>query len=315
MSLGTERSPPDALKGRNKNDTKWLLRRVWDRVNRDNEHFMGCIVGREGSGKSYTALKIASMLDETFNADRVIFDVIDMLEILTEREHDPGNFYVLDEAGVQLGNRTWQERSQVLANQALQLIRSHNLGLVFTLPRGRELDEQAYARQQALIEMTKKQPDEFVRAKWQWIDPDRKKRDGKIYYHNPRRRENGQLRVVRSVGFTPPEDEELIETYEENKEEFQHETYEKTIKEARGETDEDDDEPEEMGPREIATEIANNGIEKYADRNDSNGQPYINPNLIRVDYDLSQTDAQTVKSLLARQYDKNEIEQYAPARA
>ena len=316
--MSTSRSPPEPLRKPNDNDTRWLLRRVWDRVNRDNEHFMAVIVGREGIGKSYTAVKIANQLDSTFNADRVIFDVADLLEELRDGNHEPGNFYVLDEAGVQFGIRTWQDRAQVLANQALQLIRDHNLGLIFTLPRLSELDSQAQGRLQAMINIVDKRPEEWVRVKWKRMSPDREGDTDKIYRIYPRRKmgTGGEKRKLSNVYFTPPADEELIGEYEANKQDFQEAFYDETIGELRGETDDgEEDEDDEMSEREIATEIASNGVEKYADRNDSNGQPYINPNLIRVDYGLSETQAQTVKSLLNRQYSKNELEQYAPARA
>ncbi len=149
-------SPPDPLRVPNHHHAPWLLRRIWDRLHTDDGYFMGVIVGREGSGKSHTALKIASTIDSEFSADRVIFDVSELLQDLKEGDDDPGSFYVLDEAGVQLGRRTWQERGQVLANQALQLIRNHNLGLIFTLPRLGELDSQAQGRLQAFYEITER---------------------------------------------------------------------------------------------------------------------------------------------------------------
>ena len=105
-------SPPERLQKPNENHTLWLLRRIWDRINEKNEHFMGCVVGREGSGKSYTAVKIANMIDPSFNADRVIFDVTELLKTLRDGDHEPGQFYVLDESGVQFGVRTWQDRAQ-----------------------------------------------------------------------------------------------------------------------------------------------------------------------------------------------------------
>ena len=73
--MSTQRTPPEKLQGEQPNHVGWLLRRVWDRLNTRNEHFMGCVVGREGSGKSHTANRIASEVDPTFNAERVIFDV------------------------------------------------------------------------------------------------------------------------------------------------------------------------------------------------------------------------------------------------
>ena len=301
MSLQNQPSPPERLRPPNENHTAWLLRRVWDRVNRDNEHFMGCIVGREGSGKSHTAIKIADSLDPTFSADRVIFDIKELLEVLRSGEHDPGDFYVLDEAGVSMGVRTWQDRAQVLANQALQLIRSHNLGLIFTLPRLSELDSQAEGRLQAVLEITDKVPDEYVELKWKWLDPDRVDSNGTILMKYPRRIQNGAKKRITCNTFSPPRSD-LVEPYEERKREYQDEVYERTI--AKLEEAEGDEEAEDSDPQEIATEIADGNLERYVDQHSTTKQAYINKDLIRSDYDLTHSEAKAVKALLNRGCDE-----------
>jgi hypothetical protein len=300
-------SPPEPLQGRNENHTAWLLRRVWDRVNRDNEHFMGVIVGREGSGKSHTAIKIANTVDPSFNADRVIFDVAELLKVLKDGDHEPGNFYVLDEAGVQFGRRTWQDRAQVLANQALQLIRSHNLGLIFTLPRLSELDSQTVGRLQAVLEVVGKQPEEYVTVKWKFIDPDRVDSSGNILKKYPRRRQDGYLKRITRNAIAPPEDSELIEAYEHEKAQFQNRIYEETIQTLEdGEEETDNDSG--MSVKEVADEIAEGGLEQVVSQHGQTKQPYINKDLIRAEYDLSHSDARSVKSVLEKRFEIEEIE-------
>lgn len=298
-------SPPDRLRKPNDGHVPWLLRRIWDRIHRDNEHFMGVIVGREGSGKSYTAIKIAHEVDPSFSAERVIFDVASLLEELKSGRHEPGNFYVLDEAGVQLGRRTWAERGQVLANQALQLIRNHNLGLIFTLPRLSELDSQAVGRLQAFLELTDKEDGEYVTGKWKFLDPDRADTTGKVYRYFPRRRTEGQLLRVTSVAFRPPP-ADLVEPYEERKSEFQQQFYEETIGELRDEEDGDDGDD---GPdlQELAASVVDDELEAYVDEHSQNGRRYVDKSLLRVDHDLSKTEAQTVKSLIEREVDLDEV--------
>jgi len=301
MSQTAHTSPPDRLQKPNKNHTLWILRRVWDRINTQNEHFMACVVGREGSGKSYTAIKIANMVDPSFNASRVIFDVTELLRILRDGDHEPGQFFVLDESGVQFGNRTWQDRGQILANQALQLIRSHNLGLIFTLPRLSELDSQAEGRLQALLECVDKVPDEYVSVKWKWLDPDRTDRSGEIYRKYPKRRQNGYVRKIKRNTFAPPECDELIEQYESEKETFQEQMYDRTIAELEG--DEEDDETEELTVKDIANQIASGGLEDVVSVNNRTNDPYINKDLIRAEYDLSHSDARAAKSMLEKELD------------
>lgn len=292
--------PPERLKKPNEKHTPWLLRKVWDRVNVNNEHFMGVVVGREGSGKSYTALKIANVLDESFNADRVIFDVVELLKVLRNGDHEPGNFYVLDEAGVSLGKRTWQDRSQILANQALQLIRSHNLGLIFTLPRMSELDSQTEGRLQVILEIVHKNPDEWAEAKWKFVDPDRVDSNGNILKKYPKRKQNGYEKRITRNRFAPPEDEELVSTYEERKQTFQAGVYEQTI-EALEDVEEEDE--EQMSVQDVADDIADGGLDDVVSEHGQTKQPYINKDLIRAQYDISHSDARTVKSLLEKQFD------------
>lgn len=302
-------SPPAPLRKPNRRHVPWLLRRIWDRLNRKNMHFMGVVVGEEGSGKSHTAVKIANAVDPSFNADRVIFDVADLLQVLQDGDHEPGNFYVLDEAGVQLGRRTWQERGQVLANQALQLVRNHNLGLIFTLPRLGELDSQAQGRLQAVLEMTDKVDGEYVTGKWKFTDPDRMDETGKIYKKYPRRREDGVVKRITSVSFRPP-DPELIEPYEERKGDFQEEFYQKTI-EQLSDGDEEEEDSSSISPKEIAQEIASDGVEQYVSRNGTTKEPYINKDLIRVEHEVSHSDANAIKSILERTFSKKQLEEKA----
>jgi len=297
MSLQNQ-TPPDPLQKPNDGHTPWLLRRVWERVNQHNEHFMGCVVGREGSGKSYTAIKIADTVDPTFTADRIIFDVQDLLEVLRDGDHAPGNFYVLDEAGVSMGRRTWQDRAQVLSNQALQLIRSHNLGLIFTLPRLSELDSQAEGRLQAVLEITDKQPEEYVKLKWKWIDPDRVNSSGNILRKYPRRRQDGYLKRITRNTFAPPR-EAIVKPYEERKGEFQESIYEETIQELQ----DADDEGDSHDPQQLATELADKGIERFVDVHGTTKEAYINKDLIRAEFDLTHSDANVVKSLLEKSFD------------
>lgn len=300
-------TPPEKLQGENEHHVPWLLRNIWDRLNVHNEHFMGVIVGQEGSGKSYTALRIADEVDPTFNHERIIFDVGELLKRLRDGDHEPGYFYVLDEAGVQLGRRTWQERSQVLANQALQLIRDHNLGLIFTIPRLGEFDSQAQGRLQAALELTDKEDGEYVRGKWKFFDPDRMDDTGKIYKKLPRRRQNGKKKRIRSLAFRPPR-EDLVEPYEERKSEFQRDFYDTVIEELSD--DEEDDVEDTQSVKDIAMEIAKNDIENYVSQHRQTKQPYLNKELIRAEWGLPHSDARAVKAILEKQYSTEDLEEY-----
>lgn len=300
---------PDALRKPHDDHVPWLLRRVWDRLHERNQHFMLAIVGEEGSGKSYTAMRIAEAVDPTFTHDRVIFEVSDLLRTLKDGEHEPGNFYVLDEAGVQLGRRTWQQRGQVLTNQALQLIRNHNLGLIFTLPRLGELDSQAQGRLQAFIELTQKVDGQYVGGKWKFLDPDRTDQTGEIYKKFPRRRKNGKRIVVEDVKFSPPADD-LTEPYEQRKREFQEQFYEKTLQELEGDS-ESGGEDDSVSPKQVVNQLENgDDLEPVISYHGHTGEPYIAAELLEMEYGLSQGDARKTKKL-AEKSDDIDLSQYS----
>jgi hypothetical protein len=280
-----------------------IMRQIWDRLNRKNEHFVCPIVGREGIGKSHTAIKIASMIDSSFSSDQVFFRAAEFLEMLRDEQYSRGDMFILDEAGVSFGKRTWADRAQVTANQALQLIRDHNIGLLFSLPRLSELDSQTQGRAHAFFEITHKQDGDHVAGKWKWIDPDRTGTTGKIYKKFPR---NGSGQKIHEIGFAPP-DPELIEPYEERKGEFQHEVYQDAITKLRGEEGDEDDEAE-LTPKDISQKIlTEDGVRKYLKTINNGSQTVLDWKKIRAEYEIGRRQAKEVKSLLMEEVEVDVI--------
>lgn len=274
-----------------------LLGSKWRRLNQENEHWMCVIVGQEGMGKSHTAIKIGEMVDPNFTAENVFFHPANLLEELQAGNFTAGDVWVLDEAGVGVGNRTWQDSGQKKLNQALQLVRSHNVGFVFTLPRLSELDKQARGRLQTAIEIKHKQDGDHVTAKWWRSEVDRMgfRRNKDMWWSEPT--VNGC--EVRSVKITPPSPE-VVDPYEEAKAEFQEEFYEETIAELRGETDDEDNEP---SPVEIAEEIVASDPFDYVREINGGSQQVLDADLIANDYELGQGIASRVKKEVKRQSD------------
>jgi len=290
----TDSSYPDVPKGLGTSHPgRAALYRRWERMNVRDEHWMCCVVGEEGSGKSYTALKLAKMIDPSFDESQAFFNPANLLEVLEEDEYSRGDVYVVDEAGVGLGNRTWHDEEQIATNQALQLIRDHNIAVIFTLPRLSELDTQTKGRLQDVIEMRDKEDGEFVRANWWTVDVDRldfsSGRDGtwmqKLEWRG---------REVDYLDFTPPE-YEFIEAYEEQKDEFQAEVY----ADARGEEG-DEEENELSDPKSVAAKIVQDGVESVLGWHGGHNKPIIKTQQIHTNYPVSRADAQAVKDILQR---------------
>ena len=214
-------TPPEPLTQLDQHDysARIVRQKVWKRMNVDNEHFMGAVVGREGSGKSHSALSIARTVDPSFSADDVFFDPQDLLEAFDSDDYGQGNVIILDEAGVGLGNRSWYDKEQILLNQTLQTVRDDNMGVLFTLPRLEELDSQTIGRLHAFIEMLEVNPEEgWANSKWKNISLTRDGR-AKTYKKYPRLRFDGVKKRVTRFPITAPSPE-LVEAYEQRKESF-----------------------------------------------------------------------------------------------
>lgn len=173
--MSTQKQPvPEPLQS-DSVEARLIKKMVWDRMWRENEHFMGVLVGREGSGKSWTGMKIAEVADPTFAGWRVMFDPANFLKQLQEWKENnetKGKMVVIDEAGVGVGVRSWYDKDQILLNQVLQLIRDENMGVIFTLPRLEELDSQTEGRLHAFMEMTDMRDGEWAEFKYlNWDRP------------------------------------------------------------------------------------------------------------------------------------------------
>jgi len=269
-----------------------LRQEVWHRINSRNQHYMAALVGPEGSGKSWTSLKIAELIDPTFDADRVMFDPHTFMEQLTEWKdagETRGKMIVVDEAGVGIGSRSWYDKDQIQLNKVLQVIRSENMGMLFTLPRLSELDSQTRGRLRAMIEMDGMKPGKYADVKYLRWFPARDERS-KVYRKYPIVGDGNAMRKVRRLRFGPPS-EELIKGYEARKDTFQAELYAET-------TDQIGEEDDTNPLKQIADDILEDGLSEYV--SEYNNKEFVDKDLIAVDYDLSRGDAKKVKKVLER---------------
>jgi len=295
----SDETPPPKLRQLDDEEisARIVRQKIWKPTNLQNQHFMGAVVGREGTGKSYSALTIASAVDPEFTADDVFFKPEKLLEALRSEEYGAGNAVVIDEAGVGLGNRSWYEKEQILLNQALQTARDDNAVVLFTLPRLEELDSQTIGRLHAFVEMLETHPAEgYAVAKWKNISMTRDGA-GKTYKKYPRLGVNGVNKRISRFGITAPDDD-LAAAYEERKEAFKDELYEEAIA-----AYDDDDGDDEKQPDEIADEIIDDGVSKYVSEHNGNGRLYVDKDMIRVKYDISHHDATAVKKFVEQSVD------------
>lgn len=290
--------PPERLRqlDTDQYSARIVRQKMWRRMNVQNQHFMGAIVGREGTGKSHSALRLSRTVDPSFTADDVFFQPQELLEAFDSDAYGQGDMIVLDEAGVGLGNRSWYDKEQILLNQTLQTVRDDNMGVIFTLPRLEELDSQTIGRLHAFVEMLDVHPNEgWASAKWKNISLTRDGR-GEDFKKYTRLNVNGvKKRITRFAISAPPE--ELVEAYEKRKESFKKELYEEAI----AAYDEDTDDGQ--SPSEVADEIIDSGVSEYVSEHGGNGRRYVDQELIRSDFGLSHRDAKAAKKIVERTAD------------
>lgn len=260
MSTGTSPTTemPKVLK-RRKPEAALLRNEIWKRLHQDNEHFIGGVFGREGKGKSGTALSIASMVYPEMDVDHVMFKPGKLLKRIHEWKKEgttKGRMIVADEAGVGLGNRTWYEKDQIKFAQVLQLIRSENMGILFTVPRGTEMDSQIRGgRLHAQFLINRKEEGKYVELEYENVRVGRRVDSTGLWTPKPEMNIGGMHRRLQTVRIGPPP-QDLWEAYLERKEEFQSEEYKAA---AEGMEDSDNDEfPDEL-QAELAQEFRNMG--------------------------------------------------------
>lgn len=287
---------PEPIQGRNLT-ARVLRQKVWRQTNINNDWFMGVIVGREGSGKSHTALSICERCDPTFSAERVHFEPDSLLEQINEigPEDRQGKAVMLDESGVGMGVRSWYDQGQIAFNKTLQTARDDNMIVLSTLPRLSELDSQMRGRLHAFLEMSELEPGRHATFRWKNVEPARDERD-KIYKKYPRLRVKGRIRKVRKLGLGPPS-ESLAASYEDKKEEFKKQLYQETVETIRGEDDEDDGPSE----KEIYEEIKEDyDIDEFLSFHGGHKKHYLDADLIQMEFDISGPEAGRVKKLLQK---------------
>jgi len=118
-----------------------LVQYIRDRIENKNKNFVMLFVGATGSGKSYSALKLAESLDPTFNIDRCCFKAKDFMDKVNdlvkqseEGETIRGKVLLWDEFGVEHNAREFMTISNRVINYFFQTSRHLNLIVIMTVP-------------------------------------------------------------------------------------------------------------------------------------------------------------------------------------
>jgi len=96
----------------------------------ENRHI--AVVGLVGWGKSTTAIWISKQLDPSFTVRDIIFIKQDLLRLVASQPK--GKSFVLDDVGVMLSSRQWQEKERELVFSFLEICRMNRVNTIATVP-------------------------------------------------------------------------------------------------------------------------------------------------------------------------------------
>jgi len=116
---------------------------IRDRLLNRNKNWLAIICGSTGSGKSWSALRLAELIDPRFSIQQVCFTPQEFMKLLNSGIVKKGSCVVFDEAGVGMPSREWYSLSNRLLSYILQTFRHKNLAVIFTSPSFEFIDSQA----------------------------------------------------------------------------------------------------------------------------------------------------------------------------
>ncbi len=118
---------------------RYIRNRILKRKN-----FLALVSGTTGSGKSWSCLSVALMLDKNFGSDRVVFGLRGLMELINSGEKFPaGTVFVWDEFQIEGGNRNWQSLTNKLLNSLLSTFRHKNFIVLINAPYSDFIDSQS----------------------------------------------------------------------------------------------------------------------------------------------------------------------------
>lgn len=209
---------------------------IKDRVYKKNKNFLMLVVGATGSGKSYSALRLAEMLDPTFDISRCCFKAKEFLMKVRELqkhaeetgEEIKGKVVMWDELGCEHDAKRFMSISNRIVNYFFQTSRYLNLIVIMTVPLLSFVDSSTRRLCHCIAEMqsiNSKTKTSTLRVKFLQVNPI----TSKEYPKKLRYKKNNKTYALSKikVGLPSPE---LKEKYEKKKREYGDWLYEDSIK-------------------------------------------------------------------------------------
>lgn len=99
-----------------------------------NKNFVGFIEGPTGSGKSYSGIEICRLADPKFNADQIVFNARELMDLINKKDLPSGSAILFEEVGVELDSAKWQNLPNTMIKYFLETFRHRRWILLMTAP-------------------------------------------------------------------------------------------------------------------------------------------------------------------------------------
>ena len=121
-------------------ESNWFWDELKQRLLTD-KNVLGLVTGHTGRGKTCWAIKVASAMDSTFNAQQIVFNYAQFREAI-ENSHDQA-WIVWDEPNKGLSHRDWYLDINKAITTYLQTFRFRHKNILFALPKASLIDKSA----------------------------------------------------------------------------------------------------------------------------------------------------------------------------
>lgn len=197
-----------------------IIRNVQSKMYKSNNNWICLITGDTGSGKSWSALSIASRIDPDFNMEKVVLEPLEFMKNLADSNYGQGDCIVFDEAGAGMGSKDHMTKENKVIDKVIQTFRRQNISVILTVPSKANLDRALRRMVDTEIE-TAGIEYETSRNVLKWFEIDYNQRMDKIYRHYPKKKlDNGGTKKVKRLRLKKPDDD-LLDAYEKKRDNFQ----------------------------------------------------------------------------------------------
>ena len=108
-------------------------------VNKSEKNWDCAVSGKRGDGKSFTAVMLALILDDTFDISRVVYSIEEFLHLV--KILPPGSAIVADEIAEWFSSRNFMKSDNKDLSAILQIFRVNRLIVIYTLPSMYQVDK------------------------------------------------------------------------------------------------------------------------------------------------------------------------------